>query len=93
MLAGYVSKTISEPVLSFGKKGSSTSVGMFDLPWGVAVSDTDEIAVTDSWNHRVQIFDSGGKYFYRSFGEQASARREFRARIAVQKQSFLFSGD
>ena len=52
-----------KPVLSFEKKGSSTSVGMFNGPWGMVVSDTDEIAVTDSWNHRVQIFDRGGKYF------------------------------
>ena len=54
-----------KPVLSFGKKGSS--VGMFNFPWGVAVSDTDEIAVADYWNQRVQIFDSSGNYL-RSFG-------------------------
>ena len=46
-----------KPVLSFGKYGSS--VGMFNFPWGVAVSDTDEIAVTDLLNHRVQILDRG----------------------------------
>ena len=45
----------------FGKHGSS--VGMFDIPWGVAVSDRDEIAVTDMQNHRVQLLiDSSGKY-------------------------------
>ena len=53
-----------KPVLSFGKKGSS--VGLFNHPWGVAVSDTDEIATTDCWNHRVQIFDIAGNYL-RSF--------------------------
>ena len=37
----------------FGKQGSS--VAMFDIPWGVAVSDRDEIAVSDRWNHRVQL--------------------------------------
>ena len=26
------------------------------------MSDTDEIAVTDCWNSRVQIFDSSGNY-------------------------------
>ena len=55
-----------KPVLSFGK---------FNHPWGVAVSDTDEIAVTD-WNHRVQIFDSGGNYL-RSFGRQGTKQGEF----------------
>ena len=63
-----------KPVLSFGKKGSS--IGMLNGPWGVAVSDTDEIAVTDCWNHRVQIFDSGGNYL-RSFGCNGSNLGEF----------------
>ena len=63
-----------KPVLSFGKKGSS--VGMFSRPWGVAVSDTDEIAVTDCCNHRVQIFDSGGNYL-RSFGRNGYNQGEF----------------
>ena len=64
-----------KPVLSFGKE--SSSVGMFKCPWGVAVSDTDEIAVTDCENHRVQIFDSGGNYL-RSFGRSGSKKGEFR---------------
>ena len=64
-----------KPVLSFGKNGSS--VGMFNLPWGVAVSDTDEIAVTDLGNHRVQIYDSGGNYL-RSFGLNGCNQGEFR---------------
>ena len=57
-----------KPFLSFGEKGSSE--GMFDGPWGVAVSDKDEIAVTEWWNHRVQIFDGGGNYlrFFGCFG-------------------------
>ena len=63
-----------KPVLSFRKKGSS--VGKFNGPWWVAVSDTDEIAVTDYWNHRVQIFDSGGNYL-RSFGRQGTKQGEF----------------
>ena len=48
------------PVLSFGKEGFS--VGMVCWPWGVAVNARDEIAVTDYLNHRVQIFNSDGKY-------------------------------
>ena len=58
----------AKPVLSFG---------MFNCPWGVAVSDTDEIAVTEYWNHRVQIFHSGGNYL-RSFGRKGSNQGEFR---------------
>ena len=62
------------PVLSFGKKGSS--VGMFMCPWGVAVNARDEIAVTDLFNHRVQIFNSDGK-FLRSFGRKGNKAGEF----------------
>ena len=46
------------PVLSFGSRGSS--FGMFQSPRGAAVNARDEIAVTDAWNHRVQIFSSDG---------------------------------
>ena len=63
-----------KPVLSFGMEGSS--VGMFNHPWGVAVSDTDEIAITDCWNNRVQIFDSGGNYL-RSFSRQGTNQGDF----------------
>ena len=62
------------PVLFFGKEGSS--VGMFKCPWGVAVSARDEIAVTDTNNHRVQIFNSDGNYL-RSFGREGNKAGEF----------------
>ena len=56
-----------KPVLSFGQEGSS--FGRFNAPWGVAVNKRNEIAVTDRFNHRVQIFDSKGS-FLRSFGRK-----------------------
>ena len=62
------------PVSSFGRKGSS--LGTFNCPWGVAVSDRDEIAVTDQLNHRVQVFDSSGKLL-RSFGRQGNKEGQF----------------
>jgi len=62
------------PVLSFGKEGSS--VGMFQGLWGVAVNSRDEIAVTDSWNNRIQIFSSNGNYL-RSFGREGNENGEF----------------
>ena len=49
-----------KPVLSFGKEGSGE--GMFNNPLGVAVTDGDEIVVTDNQNHRVQVFDSNGTF-------------------------------
>ena len=66
-----------KPVLSFGRKGSSWSSGKFDGPWGVAVNERNEIAVTDNGNTRVQIFSCSGK-FIRSFGKKGVRKGEFK---------------
>ena len=63
-----------KPVLSFGIKGSSA--GMFYRPWGVAVNERNEIAVTVITNQRVQIFSSDGTYL-RSFGRDGNQEGEF----------------
>ena len=62
------------PVLSFGQKGSSA--GMFDRPWGIAVNEKNEIAVTESCNHRFQVFSSNGNHL-RSFGKKGDQQGEF----------------
>jgi uncharacterized protein (TIGR03663 family) len=36
--------------------------GQFNEPWGVAVGDSGEIYVADSWNGRVQVFDRQGAF-------------------------------
>ncbi|HVR28903.1 MAG TPA: hypothetical protein VMS86_05155, partial [Thermoanaerobaculia bacterium] len=36
--------------------------GQLNEPWGVAVSPSGEIFVSDTWNHRVQRFDAGGRF-------------------------------
>ncbi|XP_078344288.1 E3 ubiquitin-protein ligase TRIM45-like [Oculina patagonica] len=79
------------PVLSFGKEG--LSVGMFKYPWGVAVNDRDEIAVTDSI-HRVQIFNSNGNYL-RSFGREGNKAGELTnpRGIAFHKNGNIFVVD
>ena len=81
-----------KPVLSFGKAGSS--VGMFKNPWEVAVNSKDEIAVTDFWNHRVQIFNSDGNYL-RSFGRQGNKSGEFSypKGITFHKNGNIFVAD
>ncbi|XP_015774193.1 PREDICTED: E3 ubiquitin-protein ligase TRIM71-like [Acropora digitifera] len=63
-----------KPVLSFGKQGSAP--GIFDLPWGIAVNDKDEIAVADSGNHRIQIFLGDGAHL-RSFGRNGNQQGQF----------------
>ena len=79
-------------VLSFGKEG--LSVGMLYHPWGVAVNSMDEIAVTDSSNHRVQIFNSDGNYL-KSFGRQGNKVGEFNypRGITFHKNGNIFVAD
>ena len=62
------------PVQSFGQEGSDA--GMLNYPLGVAVNERDEIAVTDSFNHRIQVFSSDGTYL-RSFGTRGDKQGEF----------------
>ena len=50
------------PVLSFGQK-------ILKYPWGVAVNENDEIAVSDVGNHKIHLFKSDGTHI-RSFGNQ-----------------------
>ena len=61
-------------VLSFGQKGES--VGMLNVPYGVAVNDQDEIAVTELGNNRVSVFSSDGTHL-RSFGRKGKNNGEF----------------
>ena len=63
-----------KPVLSFGKQG--TADGMFSRPWGIAVNDKDEIAVTDRDNHRIQPFVCDGTHL-RSFGGEGNQQEQF----------------
>ena len=63
-----------QPVLSFGQKGSSP--GMLDDPWGVAVNEHNQIAVTDNNNHRIQLFSSNGTYL-KCFGNKGVKEGEF----------------
>ncbi|MEM7127723.1 MAG: flippase activity-associated protein Agl23 [Chloroflexota bacterium] len=36
--------------------------GQFNEPWGVAVDDAGQIYVSDTWNGRIQVFDSEGNF-------------------------------
>ena len=64
-----------KPVLSFGNQGSAP--GMFKWPWGIAVNDKDEIAVTDSGNHRIRLFCTDGTHL-RSLGRKGNQQGEFK---------------
>ena len=80
------------PVLSFGQPGSSA--GMFDGPWGVAVNERNEIAVTEARNNRIQVFSSDGTVL-RSFGTKGDIQGEFNfpCGIAFDKNGNIIVAD
>ena len=57
------------PVLSFGEQ-------ILKHPWGVAVNEQDEIAVSDVGNHKIHLFKSNGTHI-RSFGGLGTQLGEF----------------
>ena len=58
------------PVLSFGEQILKIK------PWGVAVNEQDEIAVSDVGNHKIHLFKSDGTHI-RSFGGKGAQHGEF----------------
>ncbi|XP_074635190.1 uncharacterized protein LOC141893704 [Acropora palmata] len=69
-----------KPVLSFGKRGSAA--GMFIRPWGIAVNDKDEIAVTDYDNQHIQTLKSDGTHL-RSFGREGNLQGQFKHPLGI----------
>lgn len=67
-------------MLSFGQQGSSA--GMFELPFGVAVNNRDEIAVNDVGNQRVQVFRNDGTDL-RCFGGPGHGKGEFESPFGI----------
>ncbi|XP_015114048.1 RING finger protein nhl-1 isoform X1 [Diachasma alloeum] len=61
-------------LLKFGMRGSGA--GCFTWPRGLAVGPDNSIIVADSSNHRVQVFDSNGK-FINEFGAYGSGEGQF----------------
>ncbi|XP_073234794.1 E3 ubiquitin-protein ligase TRIM71-like [Porites lutea] len=57
------------PVLSFGEQ-------ILERPWGVAVNEQDEIAVSDVGNHKIHLFKSDGTHI-KSFGGKGAQHGEF----------------
>ena len=41
---------------------TSSAPGTFNEPWGVAVDNEGNVFVADTWNHRVQKFNSNGEF-------------------------------
>ncbi len=52
-------------LLAWGSKSPDGVVapqGTFNQPWGIAVDQTGNVYVADTWNHRIQKFDANGKF-------------------------------
>ena len=56
------------PVLSFGEQ-------ILKHPWGVAVNEQDDIAVSDTRNHKIHLFKSDGTHI-KSFGGKGAQHGE-----------------
>jgi len=65
---------INEPKSTFGSKGNENAE--FDGPSGITINSNGNIIVCDSFNSRIQIFDSEGK-FISSFGSQGNENGQF----------------
>ena len=76
---------VFKSVQCFGLRGSS--VGMLDKPWGLAVSEHNEIAVCDSCNFRVQLFVNDGHYS-RTIGRKGNGEGQF-----IQPNGIAFAND
>ncbi|CAG9760458.1 unnamed protein product [Ceutorhynchus assimilis] len=63
-----------QQLFQIGSRGSEA--GCFTWPRGVAVGPDNSIIVADSSNHRVQVFDSRGR-FLKEFGQYGSGEGEF----------------
>ena len=71
------------PVLSFGQQ-------ILENPWGVAVNEQDEIAVSDAGNHKIYLFKSDGTHI-KSFGGEGTQPGEFNrpAGLAIHSNNII----
>ncbi|MFB3814942.1 MAG: 6-bladed beta-propeller [Terriglobales bacterium] len=84
------------PIATIGEASTpgEAEEGKFASPTNVAVDSQGHIYVTDTWNHRVQVFDSAGK-FVRAFGKQGVTPGTFlRPKgIAVDRDGHVYVAD
>lgn len=59
----------------FGSSGSKS--GQLEHPHYIAVSNTNRVIVSDSNNHRVQVFDVNGRVIF-AFGSEGSEEGQFK---------------
>ena len=79
-------------VTKFG--GIGQRPGELEHPHYVSVSTTNRVIVSDSNNHRIQIFDVNGRLLS-TFGTEGSEEGQFKypRGVAVDDQGYLIVGD
>lgn len=72
----------------------NTGPGQFNLPQGVAVDTSGNIYATDSFNHRIQKFDSNGNFLLK-FGSVGSGNGQFKfpSGVAVDTSGNIYVAD
>ena len=78
-----------EHVSSFGSYGSGP--GLLAYPWGLAVDPSENVVVSDSFNHRIQVFSMEGQ-FLRAFGSHGPGPGQLNhpRGIAIDRKGNLF---
>ena len=71
-------------------KAESSLDGGFNRPFGVDCQSNGDIAVADSFNHRVQLFDSAGRYLHK-FGTKGDQDDQFNSPYDVKYLAHRFS--
>jgi len=62
------------PKLTFGSEGNG--IGQFNHPYGITTDSKDNVYVSDSHNHRIQIFNQQGN-FISTFGSEGNRNGQF----------------
>lgn len=69
--------SIRQLALSVGKNHEAGCAdGQFCCPSGIAISPKNEIYICDRWQHRIQVFDSQGKFLFK-FGSNGNEQGQF----------------
>jgi len=71
---------VNQPKLTFGSNGNEN--GQFCYPYGVTINSKGNIIVSEYGNHRIQVFDSEGK-FISTFGSHGDKIGQFNNPVGI----------